>query len=165
MYNLSQSQNALLFTHLFYLFWRCYHTTCQNTGDSAGPTSLNSNMRMVLNVTDGLGLVSLSPTACDSQSQSRLTLLPSSSLHVSVKSFMTLVKFTSSVSSLISILRSSVHSGGPAVCEAHINLRYTQPAFASRAECFLCAVVYVSCPQLVSLLVVFACFLSPSTWL
>lgn len=151
------------FLHIFfYLFWRRYHTTCQNTGDSAGPTSLNSNMRMVLNVTDGLGLVSLSPTACDSQSQARLTLLPISPLHVSVKSFMTLVKFTSSVSSLISIPRSSVQRGGPAVCEALINLHCTQPAFASRAECVLGAVVYVSCPQLVSLLVVFACFLSSS---
>lgn len=55
--------------------------------------------------------------------------------------------------------------GGPAVCEAHINLRCARPAFASRAECVLGAVVYVSCPQLVSLLVVVACFLSPSAGL
>lgn len=75
---------------------------------------------------------------------------------------MTLVKFTSSVSSLISLPRSSARRGGPAVCEAHINLRCTWPAFASRAECVLGAVVYVSCPQLVSLLVVFAGFSSPS---
>lgn len=114
-----------------------------------------------MNVTDGLGLDSLSPTVCDSQSQPRLTLLPSSSLHVSVKSFMTLVKFTLSVSFLISIPRSSVQRGGPAVCEAYINLRCTQPAFASKAECVLSAVVYVSCPQLVSLLVVSACFFCP----
>lgn len=77
-----------VFSHVFYyLLWRCYHTTCQNAGDGARPTSSNSNIRMVLNVTDGLGLVSLSPTACDSRSQPRLTLLPSSSLHTSVKSF------------------------------------------------------------------------------
>lgn len=76
------------FSHIFFhLLCRCYQTTCRNTGDGAGSTSLNSHMRMVLNVTDGLGLVSLSPTACDSQSQPRLTLLPSSSLHVSVKRF------------------------------------------------------------------------------
>lgn len=47
---------------------------------------------------------------------------------------------------------------GPALFTAHITLHCTLSALAPRVECILGAVVYVSCPQLVSLLVVFACF-------
>lgn len=150
---------------LYCLFWRRYHTTCQNKGDGARPTSLNSSIRTVLSLTDSLGLVhflrqratvNLSPDwhycpALLCTCQSRVLWLLSSSPHLSLLWF---------------------HSRGALrrdedllVCEAHINSRCSRSAFASRAECVLGAVVCVSCPQLVSLLVAFVCFLSPSTGL
>lgn len=48
-------------------------------------------------------------------------------------------------------------------CHTHINLCCTLSALAPGMECVLAAAVYVSCPQLVSLLVVFACLSSQST--
>lgn len=115
-----------------------------------------------MNTTSGLGLGLLSQTLYVTVDLG-LSQCYRSSRHVSARSFMTLVKFTWSVSSLISILKGSVQRTGSALYAVHINLRCTLSALASRVECVLGAVVYVSCPQLVSLLVVFACFFfSPS---
>lgn len=114
-----------------------------------------------MNTTSGLGLGLLSQTLCVTGDLG-LSQRYRSSPHVSARSFMTLVKFTCSVSSLVSVLEGSVQRTGPALYAVHINLRCTLSALASRVECVLGAVVYVSCPQLVSLLVVFACFFSPS---
>lgn len=47
---------------------------------------------------------------------------------------------------------------GPALFTTHITLHCTLSALAPSVECVLGAVVYVSCPQLVSVLVVFVCF-------
>ena len=72
---------------------------------------------------------------------------------------MPFVKFTSSVPSLISLLLGSVLSESP-VCSlhyTHINLHCAASALAPGEECVLGAVVYVSCPQLVFLLVVSDC--------
>lgn len=47
---------------------------------------------------------------------------------------------------------------GPAIFTTHINLHCTPSALAPRVKCVVGAVVYMSCPRLVSLLVVFSCF-------
>lgn len=47
----------------------------KNTGDGARPTSSNSDISTAVNVTDGLGLVSLSPTACDSPSSAQTDII------------------------------------------------------------------------------------------
>lgn len=82
-------------------------SSCQNDDCCPCPTSMNSNIRMLMNTTSGLGLGLLSQTLCVTVDLG-LSQCYRSSPHVSARSFMTLVKFTWSVSSLISVLKGSV---------------------------------------------------------
>lgn len=105
----------------------------------------------------GLGLDSLyhhtnkdTCSECDAESQ------PRPSPPMSIVSFMTFVKFTSS---LISLLQGAVLSENRTCSSAPRALS----ALAPRMEWVLSALVYVFCPQLVSLLVVFTCLSQQST--
>lgn len=71
-------------------------------------------------------------------------------------SFMTFVKFTSSVRSQISLPLGFVLSE-KRLCALHTNLHCSESAFARSTVVVLGAVVYMSCPQLASQLVVFTC--------